>query len=69
MPKKPHPLALELADKRKQAKIGLEDVAEKSGYSISYLMKLECGDRQPGFGVINAWAETLGYDVVLKRKD
>ena len=63
-----HPVAKELARERRERNLSVEDVSEKSGYSTSYIRKKECGGRPPSFGAINAWAETLGFDVVLKKK-
>jgi transcriptional regulator with XRE-family HTH domain len=62
-------LARVLAEERRTQKLKVEDVAQMSGYCADYIMKLECGQGTPSFGALTAWAQSLGYEVVLRRKD
>ena len=57
-----------LADERRSQGLKVADVAEKSGYSMDHLMKLECGHRTPSLSALNAWAGSLGFEVVLRKK-
>lgn len=63
------PIARQLADERKTVGQSLHDLSERSGYSESFLSKAECGHRNPSFTALQVWAEALGYDVVLQRKN
>jgi len=66
-----HPAIRELANKRRTEKMSIGEFAEKSGYSESYLSKLECGMSNPTFGSLSILADTLGFEVIvtLKEKD
>lgn len=58
-----------LVEKRKSDGTSLYELSEKSGYSVDHLMKLECGHRLPSVSMLNAWAETLGFEVTMKLKE
>ena len=68
-PADPHPVVKELAERRRTQGIKLDDLAEKSGYSVSHLMKMECGHRSPSFFALNAWANTLGVELTIKDQE
>jgi len=63
-----HPAVQQLVEGRKQQRLKLGDVAEMSGFSESMLEKSECGHRFPSFSALNAWADALGYEIVLRPK-
>ena len=63
-----YPVVRELTEIRRKAHIPLDTIAEKSGYSVSHLMKIEAGHRQPSLSAFSAWADTLGCYLVLKDK-
>jgi len=62
----------QLTDERKKLGLTIEDVSDKAGYAVDHFKKLECGRRNPSFGMLTAWANTLGYDVeceiILKKR-
>ena len=58
-----------LAEERRAQNLKVADIAEKSGYCVDYIMKLECGQGTPSFGALIAWAGSLGYEVVLQKKE
>lgn len=62
------PIARQLADERRAVGQSIHQLSERSGYSESFLSKVECGHRTPSVQALHAWAEALGYDVVLQRK-
>lgn len=63
-----YPVVKKLADKRRADEMSLGELSDKSGYSIDHLMKMECGHRTPSMMALNTWAETLGYEIILKLK-
>ncbi len=65
---KAHPVARILADERRTRGLSAGDVAERAGYSLDHLMKMECGQRLPSFATLTAWADALGYEITLKAK-
>jgi transcriptional regulator with XRE-family HTH domain len=62
------PLIRQLAQERRAAGLKLGDVADRAGYSESYFEKLEAGHRNPLLPTLNAWAEVLGWELVLKKR-
>lgn len=61
-------IARQLANARKESGLTIDDLADKSGYSINFLKHLECGKSTPSFGALTAWAQSLGYEVTIKKK-
>lgn len=45
------------------------ELADRTGYSDSFIVKLECGSRNPTLSALMAWTEALGYELVVQRKD
>lgn len=64
-----HPAVRELALKRRSIHLSVDDYAEKSGYSNSYISKLECGMSNPTFGSLSILADTLGFEVIVTLKE
>lgn len=62
-------IARQLASERKECGWSIDDLADKSGYSVSFLKKLECGTRNPTLETLMCWSESLGFDVVLRKRD
>jgi transcriptional regulator with XRE-family HTH domain len=63
-----YPIVKKLADKRRVDEMSIHELSRKSGYSVDHLHKMEFGHRTPSLSALNAWAETLGYEVILKLK-
>ena len=59
------PLLRELRYHRIRRKISQEALAQKAGVSESMISMWECGRSAPGLYNLTAWANTLGYDLVL----
>ncbi|MER9505991.1 helix-turn-helix transcriptional regulator [Mesorhizobium sp. M0579] len=53
---------------RKRRKMRLGDMEEKSGVSANTFLAWKSGSRKPTLGCLVAIAQTLGFDVILKRR-
>ena len=67
--KKVHPVIDELRAIRNSRKMSLAKLADKVGYDIGVFCSVERGRSRCRFEVLAAWAQALGYDIVLKPKD
>jgi hypothetical protein len=63
-----NPLVRTLVDDRRMSGKRLIEIADDVGRCQSAMQKLENGQRLPTFPVLMAWANALGYEVVLKKK-
>jgi transcriptional regulator with XRE-family HTH domain len=55
-----------LVEQRIEQGLSVGEVADKSGYAIDHLKKMECGNRNPSFNSLTAWANTLDCDLVME---
>ena len=67
--KKVHPVIDELRAIRNSQKMSLAKLADKVGYDIGVFCSVERGRSRCRLEVLAAWAQALGYDIVLKPKD
>ena len=63
------PIVVGLRDARRQQKITQEELAARSGYSVTSLSFWERGLRQPGLQSLTDWAATLGLELGLQPTD
>ena len=64
----PLPLVRQLVTERKSRGMSVDEVADLAGYSLDHFKKSECGNRHPGLHALTAWADTLGFDLVLQNR-
>lgn len=63
-----HPVIGELRAARKGWKLSQSEVAERAGLGRTFISMAETGHRGVSFGLVTQWADTLGYEVILKPK-
>jgi hypothetical protein len=63
------PLVQQLSEERQAWKLDFKFMEWRTGYSASYLRSMERGARQPTIAALTDWAEALGFELVLKRKE
>jgi hypothetical protein len=63
-----HPLIQQLRLARENAHLSRSDVSKKSGYHVNQLCAWELGKVNPDFRSMYEWAESLGFDLVLKKR-
>lgn len=64
-----HPIIDQLIEERRKKGLSQEKLAEKVGYCRSPFSRYELGANAPNLRFLSNWAESLGYDVVLKLKE
>jgi hypothetical protein len=64
-----HPIVKKLAEERRISGRRLDDLSRDIGRCQSLMEKYEYGARYPTFPVILAWADVLGFELTLTRKD
>lgn len=58
-----------LRQERIKLKLRLVDVSEKTGYHYNAIQRWETGIVSPSINAVIDYADALGFDVVLKRKE
>ena len=56
----------QLVEIRRQQGISSEQLSAMSGFSLSCIQHMECGQHAPHFNTLKTIAETLGYRTVIK---
>ncbi len=69
MGKPVHPLIGELREIRKSQRLSQDAVGAAIGKVATAMTAYESGQHSPKIDTLCQWADTLGYDVVLKPKD
>ncbi len=69
MVKPVHPIITELKAIRRSQKVSQDAVGFALGIQQAVISEWESGDHNPQLHSLSKWADTLGYDVVLKLKD
>jgi hypothetical protein len=62
-------LVRQLSEERQAWKLGFKWLEWRTGYAVSHLRSMERGARQPTLAALIAWAEALGFELVLRRKE
>lgn len=68
MDTKPHPRVLELTKERKLQKVSQQEIANVIGVSKSIISRLESGKSIPNYNFIEQYANKLGYEIRLLKK-
>lgn len=63
------PAILALNEERQRLGMSLGDMEDKSGVSVGSVYAWRGGNRSPQVHMLIALAETLGFEVVMRRKD
>lgn len=63
------PILRTLVKTRKDAGLRVDDLAKRGGFCRNSLYQWEAQERLPTLPNIRAWAEVLGYDLVLVKRE
>jgi transcriptional regulator with XRE-family HTH domain len=63
------PIIVALRQERLNLKLRLVDVSDKTGYHYNAIQRWEAGKVAPSVQAVVDYANALGFDVVLKKKE
>ena len=64
-----HPIFVRLRDARIAAKLTRDEISKIAGFSSPQLCRYELGQTMPTFDRVCAWAQTLGFEIMLELKE